>query len=126
MITASVTKGLTVEDYIWTVKVFCNLLKIWLRVFGNFDMKKSYCVRKKYRWNHAIIIPEYLRIIFDTIILFIQLNVNSINSFNANFKKHGESVANQISNKAKNTNYSLEIEELINLRKLYTNNPIIG
>ena len=89
-------------------------------------MKMSYCARKKYHWNHAITIPEYLRIIFHTVILFIQPNVNSINSYNANFKKQRESVANQISNKAKNTNHSLDIEELINLRKLHTNNLIIG
>ena len=57
---------------------------------------------------------------------FFQSCVNSINSFNANFKKQRESVANQISNKAKNTNHNLYIEELINLRTLYTNNPIIG
>ena len=57
---------------------------------------------------------------------FFQPNVNSINSFNANFKKQRESIANQISNKPKNTNHNLSIEELINLRKLYTNNPIIG
>ena len=56
---------------------------------------------------------------------FFQPYVNSINSFNANFKKQPESVANQISNEAKNTNHKLDIEELINLRKLYTNNPII-
>ena len=35
-------------------------------------------------------------------------------------------MANQISNKAKNTNHNLDIEELINLRKLNTNNLIIG
>ena len=91
-------------------------------------MKKSYCVRKKVLLKscdlNSGISPNNL--IFDTIILFIQPNVNSINSFNANFKKHRESVANQIRNKAKNTNYSLDIEELINLRKLYTNDPIIG
>ena len=58
--------------------------------------------------------------------IFFQPNVNCIDSFNANFKKQQESVANQISNKAKNTNYNLDIEELINLRKLYTNNLIIG
>ena len=29
-------------------------------------------------------------------------------------------------NKANNTNHNLDIEGLINLRKLYTNNPIIG
>ena len=57
---------------------------------------------------------------------FVQPNVNSIDSFNANFKEQRESTANQISNKAKNTNHNLEIEGLINLRKLYTNNPIIG
>ena len=44
----------------------------------------------------------------------------------ANIKKQRESVANQISNKAKNTNHNLDIEELINLRKLDTNNIIIG
>ena len=57
---------------------------------------------------------------------FFQSNVKSINSFNANFKNQRESVANQISNKAKNTNHNLDIEELIDLRKLYNNNPIIG
>ena len=57
---------------------------------------------------------------------FIQPSVNSINFFNANIKKQRESVANQISNTAKNTNHNLGIEELINLRTLYTNNPIIG
>ena len=57
---------------------------------------------------------------------FFQPNINSINSFNANFKNQRESVANQISNKAKNTNYNLDIEELINLRKLFSNNSIIG
>ena len=56
----------------------------------------------------------------------MQPNVNSLNSFNENFKNQRENVANQISNKAKNTNHNLDIEELINLRKLYTNNPIIG
>ena len=40
--------------------------------------------------------------------------------------KTAESVANQLSNKAKNTNHNLDIEELINLRKLYTNNAIVG
>ena len=58
--------------------------------------------------------------------IFFQPNVNSINFFNKNFKNQQESVANQISNKAKNTNHNLDIEELINLRKLYINNPIIG
>ena len=57
---------------------------------------------------------------------FIQPSVNSINSYNANIKKQRESVANQISNKAKNTNHNRDIEELINLRTLHTNNPIIG
>ena len=38
--------------------------------------------------------------------------------FNSNLKKQQESV--------KNTNRNLDIEGLINLRKLYTNNPIIG
>ena len=52
--------------------------------------------------------------------------VNSTDSFNANFKKQRESVANQISNKAKNTNHNLDIEEIINLRKSYINNLIIG
>ena len=49
-----------------------------------------------------------------------------MDSFNANFKKQRENVANQVSNKAKNTNHNLNIEGLINLRKLHTNNPIIG
>ena len=58
---------------------------------------------------------------------FFQHNVNSIDSFNANFKEQRESTANQISNKAKNTNHNLDIEErIIHLRKLYTTNPIIG
>ena len=57
---------------------------------------------------------------------FFQPNANIIDSFNANFKKQRESVANQISNKAKNTNHNLDIEELINLGKLDSNNPIIG
>ena len=57
---------------------------------------------------------------------FFQPNVNGINSLNENLKNQQESVANQISNKPKNTNHNLDIEELINLRKLYTNNPIIG
>ena len=49
-----------------------------------------------------------------------------MDSFNANFKKQRESVTNHISNKAKNANHNLDIEGPINLRKLYTNNPIIG
>ena len=49
-----------------------------------------------------------------------------MDSFNANFKKQPESVINQTSNKAKTTNHNLDIERLIILRKLYTNNPIIG
>ena len=57
---------------------------------------------------------------------FFQLNVNSIDSFNTNFKEQQESIAYQISNKVKNTNHNLDIEGLINSRKLYTNNPIIG
>ena len=57
---------------------------------------------------------------------FFQPYVNSINSSKANFKKQWESVANEITNKAKNTNHNLDIEEVINLGKLYTNNPIIG
>ena len=57
---------------------------------------------------------------------FFQPNVTSIDSFKANFKKQRESVANQISNKAKNTNYNLDIEELMYLRKLCTSNSIIG
>ena len=64
---------------------------------------------------------QFLRPIF----FFFQPNVNSIDSFSANLKKQRESVANQISNKAKNTNHNLDIEGLINLRKFYTNNPII-
>ena len=43
---------------------------------GNYDMKKSYCVRKNHYWNHAITIPEYLQTIFHTIIIFFQPNVN--------------------------------------------------
>ena len=57
---------------------------------------------------------------------FCQPNVNSVHSFNANFKKQRKSVANPISNKAKNTNHNLDIEGLINLRKLYTNKRITG
>ena len=83
--------------------------------------KKSYCVLKKYHWNHAIS-PNN----FSHNNTFSQPNVNSINSFNENFKNQWESVANQISNKAKNTNQNLDIEKLIDLRKLYNNNPIIG
>ena len=41
---------------------------------------------------------------------FFHSNVNSIDSFKANFKKQRESVANQISTKAKNTNHDLDIE----------------
>ena len=48
---------------------------------------------------------------------FFEPNVNSIDYFNANSKKKRESVANQISNKAKNTNHNLDREELINLRE---------
>ena len=48
---------------------------------------------------------------------FFEPNVNSIDYFNANSKKKRESVANQIINKAKNTNHNLEMEELINLRE---------
>ena len=57
---------------------------------------------------------------------FCQPNVNSVHSFNANFKKQRKSVANPISNKAKNTNHNLDIKGLINLRKLYTNKGITG
>ena len=46
-------------------------------------------------------------------------------SFNTNFKKQQESVTNQISMKTKNTNHNLDIEGIINLRKLYANNLII-
>ena len=49
-----------------------------------------------------------------------------MDSFNANFKKQPESAINQTSNKANTTNHNLDIERLIILRKLYTNNPIIG
>ena len=49
-----------------------------------------------------------------------------MNYFNSNFKEQRESVTNQISHKAKNTNHNLDMEGLINLRKLYANNPIIG
>ena len=95
-----------------------------MRVFGNY-MKKSYCVREKYHWDHAITIPEISKQFF-TQYIFFQPNGNSIDSFNANFKKQWKSVANQISNKAKNTNHNLDIDELINFRKLCTNNSIIG
>ena len=37
-------------------------------VFGNYDMKKSDCVRKKYNRNHVITIPEYVQTTFNTII----------------------------------------------------------
>ena len=46
-------------------------------------------------------------------------------SFNTNFKKQQESVTNEISIKTKNTNHNLDIEGIINLMKLYTNNLII-
>ena len=45
-----------------------------------------------------------------------QPNVNSINSFNANFKNSEKALLN----------HNLDTEELINLRKFYNNNPIIG
>ena len=48
--------------------------------------------------------------------------------FNTDYRKQRESVTNQISNKAKkkkNTNQNLEIEGLINLRKLYTSDSIV-
>ena len=48
---------------------------------------------------------------------FFQPNVNSIDYFNTNSKKKRERVANQVSNKAKNTNHNLDREELINLRE---------
>ena len=51
--------------------------------------------------------------------IFFQPSANSIDFFNANFKKQRQSVANQISYKAKNANHNLDIEGLINLRKLY-------
>ena len=108
------SRGLHLND-------FNNFLKIWLRLFENYDMKKSCCV-----WNHAITIPEYLQIVFHAIIIFFQPNVNSLDFFNTSFKKQLESVANQISNKAKNTNHNLDIEGLINSRRLYTNNAFIG
>lgn len=49
-----------------------------------------------------------------------------MDSFNANFKKQRESVTNQIIHETKNRNHKLDTEELINLRKLFTDNPIIG
>ena len=42
--------------------------KIFIGVFGNFDIKKSDCVRKKYNRNHVITIPEYVQTTFNTII----------------------------------------------------------
>ena len=59
---------LTAEDCIWTVKVFCSLLKIWLGVFGNYNTKKNGCVRKKYNRSHVITIPEYVQTTFNRII----------------------------------------------------------
>ena len=76
-----------------------------------------------HHWNHAITISKYLsRNNFSHNKFFFQHNVNSVDSF----KKQRESVANQISNKSENTNHNLGIEGLINLRKLYTINPITG
>ena len=49
-----------------------------------------------------------------------------MDSFNVNSRKQRESVTNQISNKAKKTNHNLDMEGLINLRKLYTKTPITG
>ena len=46
-----------------------------------------------------------------------------MDSFNANFKKQRESVTNQIIHETKNRNHKLDTEELINLRKLFTDNP---
>ena len=43
--------------------------------------------------------------------------------FNANFKKQQESITNQISNTVENINHNLDLEGLINLRKLYANTP---
>ena len=49
-----------------------------------------------------------------------------MDSSNTNFKKQRESITNQISNRAKNINHYLDMKGLINLRKLYANNFIIG
>ena len=56
---------------------------------------------------------------------FSRLNLNNMDSFNANFKKQHESVNNKISNQAKNSIQDLVIEELTDSRKLYTNNTIL-
>ena len=72
-------------------------------VFADDDMKKGYCFRKEYHWikkeYHAFTVSEYIQTMSHTIIFF-QLNENSIDSFNRNFKKLWEHVANQVSNKA--------------------------
>ena len=57
---------------------------------------------------------------------FCHPNVNRMDSSNTNFKKQRESITNQISNKAKIVNHYRDIKGLINLRKLYANNSIIG
>ena len=88
-------------------------------------MKKSYCQEKvslESCDHNSRISPNN----FSHKNTFFQPYVNSINSFNANFKKQRENLANKITNKAKNTNHNLHIEELLNLGKLYANNPIIG
>ena len=58
-----------------------------LKLFRNYDMRKSYYIGKKCNWNHAITIPEYFQTIFCTIIFINPWVVNSMDSFNANFKK---------------------------------------
>ena len=51
-------------------KGILQFAKNLIEVFGNYDVKKSDCIRKKYHRNHAITIPEYLQTIFYIIILF--------------------------------------------------------
>ena len=57
---------------------------------------------------------------------FYQPIVNSIDTYNANFKKLQESAANQINSQANNENQNLDIKGIVDLRKLYTNNLIIS
>ena len=53
-------------------EIFGNMIPIIL--FSEKELA-SYCDRKTYYWNNAILIPEYLQTIFHTIILFFQPNV---------------------------------------------------
>ena len=57
---------------------------------------------------------------------FYQPIVNSIDTYNANFKKLQESAANQINSQGNSENQNLDIKGIIDLRKLYTNNLIIS